>query len=108
MMVLSLPSSTSSVNETIQHVIDVLTPLVNSLNFTLSAFDNAPKRSNSHVTLSILNGISLEPAPITPTDSKAFELVAGTCKTVFGEKTIVAPTGMYGTSRSSQPFYELY
>jgi len=87
--------STSSANETLEHILSVLTPVIKSLNFSVSAFDDSPKSSPFHITLS-KSGKGFEPAPITSGDSESFELMAGTCKHVFGEDTIVTPTGMYG------------
>ncbi|WWD17284.1 hypothetical protein CI109_101724 [Kwoniella shandongensis] len=91
-------SFTSSVNETLEHVLNVLKPLVHSLNFTISAFDDSPRKSNSHISLISANTYHLEPSPITPSDSKSFALMAGTAKHVFGEKTIVSPSGMFANT----------
>lgn len=44
----------------------------------------------------------LEPAPITPGDSDAFAFIAGTIKTVFGEKTVIAPTGMFANTDTAR------
>ncbi|KAK8864420.1 hypothetical protein IAR55_001668 [Kwoniella newhampshirensis] len=99
-------SFTSSVNETLEHVAKVLTPLVHSLNFTLSAFDSAPRKSNSHITLETQGVYGLEPSPITPADSKSFQLIAGTSKHVFGEKTIVSPSGMFANT-DTKSFWNL-
>ena len=93
--------STSNVNETIQHVQKTLESYIHSLNFTLSSFDNSPKSSPYHVTLSVPGGgrgeRGLEPAPITSAEDPSFAFLAGTTKAVFGDDVIVAPTGMYGT-----------
>lgn len=92
--------STSNVNETIEHVQQTLESFIHSLNFTLSSFDNSPKSSPYHVTLSIPGGgrgeRGLEPAPITSAEDPSFAFLAGTTKAVFGDDVIVAPTGMYG------------
>lgn len=90
---------------------DLLIPLAKKLDFTISPFENRNKSSH-HITLSTPGEFSLEPAPITSADTKAFALMAGTAKHVFGEETIVAPSGMYGmypASRkcSSSPGIEL-
>lgn len=93
-----LINSTSSVNATIKHMNDILIPLAKKLDFTISSFD-APMHTNKsahHISLSVSGERSLEPAPITSGNTKAFELMAGTAKHIFGEKTIVAPSGMYG------------
>lgn len=85
---------TSSINETLQHIVDLVLPVAQSLNFTISPFDGSPKASDFHISLEA--PYSLEPAPITPSDSKSFELMAGTTKHVFGKETIVSPSGMFG------------
>lgn len=38
----------------------------------------------------------LEPAPVTPDNGPSFQLLAGTIKAVWGNDTLVTPTGMYG------------
>ena len=40
------------------------------------------------------NKEGLEPAPITPSEGPAFELLGGTIKKVFGEHVIVAPSAV--------------
>ena len=93
--------STSSIKATISHIESIISPLAESLNFTLSAFDESPRASNSHITLSTSAAHrGLEPAPITSGHTKSFELMAGTCKHVFGKDTIVTPTGMYGKAKA--------
>ena len=91
--------STSSVNATLDHVVSVLSPLARSLNFTFSAFGEGCNPSSFHITLSARSRLAIEPAPITASDTEAFELIAGTCKHVFGKNTIVSPSGMYGEYR---------
>ena len=93
-----LHHSTSSVDQTLSHLVSVLTPVAKSLNFTLSALDGSAKSSPSHITMYVTNTSPLEPAPITPAEDPSFALMAGTCKHIFGEDTIVAPTGMFGKS----------
>ncbi|WVQ72429.1 hypothetical protein IAR50_001981 [Cryptococcus sp. DSM 104548] len=89
---------TSTVNDTLQHYLDIIPPLAESLNFTISAFGQSPnkKRSGSHITLEAPGGF--ESAPITSAEGKSFELMAGTCKHVFGNDTIVAPSGMFANT----------
>ncbi|OWZ36180.1 vacuolar protein [Cryptococcus neoformans c8] len=87
---------TSSINETLQHIVDLIVPVAQSLNFTISPFDGSPKTSDFHISLEA--PYSLEPAPITPSDSKSFELMAGTTKHVFGKETIVSPSGMFANT----------
>ncbi|AFR92442.1 gly-X carboxypeptidase [Cryptococcus neoformans var. grubii H99] len=92
---------TSSINETLKHISQLIVPLAQSLNFTISAFEPSPKKaSNFHITLDAPSGF--ESAPITPSDSKSFELMAGTCKHVFGKDTIVSPSGMFANTDTKQ------
>lgn len=76
----------------------LLVPLAKKLNFTISPFHEPAHNRTSmrHITLSTPGEFALEPAPITPGDTKAFALMAGTAKHVFGGHTLVAPSGMYG------------
>ncbi|RSH87337.1 hypothetical protein EHS25_003246 [Saitozyma podzolica] len=89
---------TSSINETLEYVSDRLVPLAKKLNFTISPFTADAPKSPSHITLEVSRNVGLEPAPITPDDAKAFELMAGTAKHVFGKDTIVAPSGMFANT----------
>lgn len=95
-------TSTSNVDETLEHFQKTVEPLIRSLNYTLTGFDddNAKKTSPFHVTLSIPDGgrgwHGLEPAPITSPEDPSFAFLAGTTKAVFGGDVVVAPTGMYG------------
>ena len=54
-----------------------------------------PAVGNGVVKLQVVEGSDLEPAPITPSQGKAFELMSGTIKQVF-QGAIVAPSGMIG------------
>lgn len=99
----------SSVNETVEHVVAVLEPLVRSLNLTLELVghgdDGNPVNTTAssavvdvvRLTVGSPSEMGLEPAPLTPTRGKAFELVAGTTRHVFPE-AIVAPSAMIGPS----------
>ncbi|WVR07064.1 hypothetical protein IAU60_004103 [Kwoniella sp. DSM 27419] len=90
-------SFTSSINETLAHIVHTLMPLAKELGFALSAFDTVDNsNATSRITLTWAAGI--EPAPITPSSAKHFELMAGTAKHVFGEKTIVSPSGMFANT----------
>jgi hypothetical protein len=76
--------------------------LAKSLNFTLSFFGEEPEyKSPFHIELDT-GGFELEAAPITPSDSSSFRLIAGTNKAVFGDDTVNAPTGMFGEWKSSE------
>ena len=91
-----LTFSTSNVNATLEHYRKIVTPLAKSLNFTLSFFGEEPEhKSPFHIELDT-GGFELEAAPITPSDSSSFRLIAGTNKAVFGDDTVNAPTGMFG------------
>ncbi|KAK4685216.1 Gly-Xaa carboxypeptidase, partial [Tremellales sp. Uapishka_1] len=89
---------TSSVNATKEHVIAVLAPVASAFNFTFSAFDTSSAESVRHVSLFVQGESALEPAPITSSDTESFQLLAGTCKAVFGKDTIVSPTGMFANT----------
>ncbi|WRT66399.1 uncharacterized protein IL334_003355 [Kwoniella shivajii] len=102
-------SFTSSVNETLSHVSKILKPLAKKLGYTISAFESvsesgsesdstSQKKSSSHITLTVPNGWGLEPAPITSSESKSFALLGGTAKAVFGDNTIVSPSGMFANT----------
>ena len=93
-----LISSTSSLDETLNHLITTLSPLAHQLNYTISFFES-PSHHNStkHITVSHKSA-GFEPAPITSGDSESFKLLAGTGKAAFGKELVVAPTGMYGMS----------
>ncbi|KAK6910063.1 hypothetical protein I203_104092 [Kwoniella mangroviensis CBS 8507] len=95
-------SFTSSVNETLSHVAQVLRPLAKKLGYTISAFDEPHsshhENSTSHITLSVPGGLSLEPAPITSDRTKSFALLGGTAKAVFGNDTIASPSGMFANT----------
>ncbi|GAA5980377.1 hypothetical protein JCM5350_000964 [Sporobolomyces pararoseus] len=85
----------SSVNETTSRIASILSPVVESLNMTFSAFDekSIDSASNNHVKLSLRPGSQIEPAPLTPTHGSAWELMAGTARKTF-EDSIVAPSAM--------------
>jgi Gly-Xaa carboxypeptidase len=84
---------------------DLLIPLAKKLDFTISPFQASAEKSTRHITLGFFHDRALEPAPITSGDTKAFALMAGTAKHIFGEETIVAPSGMYGQSAVILPRY---
>jgi hypothetical protein len=96
-----LITSTSSLDETLNHLITTLSPLAHQLNYTISFFES-PSHHNStkHITVSHKSA-GFEPAPITSGDSESFKLLAGTGKAAFGKELVVAPTGMYGASSST-------
>lgn len=89
---------TSSVQETVDHVVGVLRPIIEKLNLTFEApGEQLSSKTVDVVRLTVGNPseMGLEPAPLTPTSGPAFELVAGTTRHVF-PKAIVAPSAMIG------------
>jgi Gly-Xaa carboxypeptidase len=93
------------VDETKVHIHNILAPLARKWGFSYKAFGHevypALLDGSHHITLDIQsNGkskpVGLEPAPITPSNNDAFDLMAGTIKGVFGNHTVVAPSGMFG------------
>jgi Gly-Xaa carboxypeptidase len=99
--------STSSVNDTKAHMHNIISPLARKWGCSYTAFNRTVHpdliQSDCHLSLEIeRNGKStaegLEPAPITPSSGDAFALMAGTIKGVFGQETVVAPSGMHGES----------
>lgn len=88
-------SSTSTVDETLNHIVTALAPLAHQLNYTVSFFDIPSHNSSKHITVS-KHSAGFNPAPITSGDSKSFELLAGTGKAAFGNELVVSPTGMFG------------
>ncbi|KAM0791887.1 hypothetical protein ACM66B_004142 [Microbotryomycetes sp. NB124-2] len=99
----------SSVNETLSHIKQVLSPVVKKeFNMTFSAFETPhiddgdlsktetggdQVFGQGKVTLVVVGDSALEPAPLTPAQGQAFELMSGTIKHVF-KGAIVAPSGM--------------
>jgi hypothetical protein len=85
----------SSVSSTLSHISSVLAPVVHSLNMTFDAYGSHPNATNGVVRLSVVKGSEIEPAPITPSEGEAWELMSGTVKHVF-EGAVVAPSAMIG------------
>ncbi|GAA5842024.1 hypothetical protein JCM5353_001097 [Sporobolomyces roseus] len=81
----------SSVNATLTHAAEVLAPVVSSFNLTLDAFGTNPEIQERVVRLTALDAV--EPAPISPTEGPAWELITGTGRQVF-DNAIVGPSGM--------------
>ncbi|GMK57290.1 hypothetical protein CspeluHIS016_0401240 [Cutaneotrichosporon spelunceum] len=99
-------SFVSSVNATLQHYVDLMVPLAGKYGFSSTIFGaDYGKKSSKHLTIEIVGNEhrhGLEPAPTTPGDSDAFAYIAGTVKTVFGAKTVVAPTGMFANTDTAR------
>ena len=93
--------SSSSVNATLSHDAHTLASLAKKLGFSFEAFGHTHgNKTERHITLSTKAESPLEPAPISPSDSKAFELMASTARHIFGAKIVTSPTGMYGACLS--------
>ncbi|KAK4688939.1 Gly-Xaa carboxypeptidase, partial [Tremellales sp. Uapishka_1] len=81
-----------SSTQVLDSLIKLLRPVVESMNMTFSALGSHPDLDTNVVKLDVFGRI-LEPAPITPDNGPAFELMAGTIKHLF-PGTVVAPSGM--------------
>lgn len=64
---------------------------------TFAPNGTVPEIDNHIIRLDIIAGSALEPAPLTPGEGAAFELMSGTIKHVF-EGAVVAPSAMIGES----------
>jgi Gly-Xaa carboxypeptidase len=78
--------------DTIDKLIGLLKPLAESFNMSFGAFDELPGVDNNIIRLNTF-GLKLEPAPVTPSEGPAWELMGGTIKHLFPE-TIVVPSAM--------------
>jgi Gly-Xaa carboxypeptidase len=87
----------SNVQETFAHVVSLIEPIASKLNLTLSTAGNSSltgsEKDVNTISVTLIDGSALEPAPRTPSEGPAFELVAGTTRAMF-EGAIVAPSGM--------------
>lgn len=80
-----------------KHTTDLLRPFAEEHGFELVAFEDAPLAASAkRIVLSVV-GDQVVTAPITPSGTPSWELMAGTSKHVFGEHVIASPTGMFGT-----------
>ncbi|KAJ9118393.1 hypothetical protein QFC24_006222 [Naganishia onofrii] len=108
---------TSSIDETTQHALNLLAPVVHELGFEFIAFNKTIRGAScphalalqskaaaegKRITLDIVRGAKgtpgLEPAPITPSDTESFELIGSTIKKVFGDDVVVAPSAMFANT----------
>jgi Gly-Xaa carboxypeptidase len=94
----------SSVQEVQNHLIELLMPLAKRLPATLIAFDKkvyAPSQSdnprNTTVSLSTTPD-TLDPAPVSPESSYAWDILSSTVKNVFGRDVVLAPSLMTGNT----------
>ncbi|KAK7686392.1 hypothetical protein QCA50_010616 [Cerrena zonata] len=97
----------SSLTETKEHDIHTLKTLAAKFNLSYSAFGEDITDSSSHaygkLTLSDAFHAGLQPAPITPLDAAAYQLVSGTIKATYdahrgGDEVIVSPGIMSGNT----------
>ena len=100
----------SSVKEVQSHLISLLNPFAQTLPARLIAFDqiiSTPNNNpqNTTVTLSTTPE-TLDPAPVSPVDSYAWDVLASTVKDVFGAEVILAPSLMTGNT-DTKYYWEL-
>lgn len=94
----------SSVNQVQDHLTQLLIPLAKHLSANLISFSHSiytPTKDtnprNTTITLSA-DADSLDPAPVSPEDTSPWKVLSNTVKSVFGEKTILAPSLMTGNT----------
>ena len=118
MLMLSTNSSVAALKE---HASAVLGPVATSLNMTLSAFADPDGASadvtgpaTGHVRLSDAWGTALEPAPVSPTDSEQWRILAGTIRAAWAptgggpsveEPDVVVVPSLLGGNTGSSLFY---
>ncbi|BGP42648.1 hypothetical protein JCM10449v2_006660 [Rhodotorula kratochvilovae] len=83
----------STVNDTLERISSILKPVVADLNLTFSAYGSHGDVDNNVVRLSMVGTSAIEPAPLTPTEGDAWDLMAGTTRHIW-EGAVVAPSGM--------------
>ena len=95
-----------------EHITDVLAPVAEAFDLTLTAFGTnvtAGSGAGGHLALSDAWGTALEPAPITPTDNDGpWGILAGTIQAAIhsskankGKRTVVTPTLAIGNTGAS-------
>jgi len=94
----------SSVKQVQDHLTTLLTPFAKSLSANLISFKNTiytpsaeSNPRNTTITLSNSDD-TLDPAPVSPEEGYAWEVLSNTVKSVFGEETILAPSLMTGNT----------
>lgn len=94
----------SSVNATLSRIASLLSPVVDSMDppMTFDAYGSHPHVNNSVVRLKLVPRSAIEPAPLTPSEGGAWELMSGSIKHVF-EGAVVAPSAMIGELGSLFP-----
>lgn len=83
-----------------KHLTKLAAQVANKYNLTLHAF-NDDEETPSSITLSSKGRHTLEPAPVTPTETDGvtpFTVLAGTTRALYGEKMIMAPALMTGNT----------
>ncbi|BGP73000.1 hypothetical protein NBRC10513v2_006404 [Rhodotorula toruloides] len=92
----------SSVNATLERLITVLRPTVESFNLTFDVLGSHADIDNNVVRFSVLPTTAHEPAPLTPTNDAAWGLMAGTTRHIW-EGAVVTPSGMIVGKEESLP-----
>lgn len=87
----------SSVNATLERLITVLRPTVDSFNLTFDVLGSHANIDNNVVRFNVLPTTAHEPAPLTPATGPAWKLMAGTTRHIW-EGAVVTPSGMIGAS----------
>ncbi|GAA5996034.1 Gly-Xaa carboxypeptidase [Rhodotorula paludigena] len=83
----------SSVNATLERINSVVEPVVKSLGLNFSSYGSHADIGNNVVRLSVIEGSGIEPAPLTPTEGPAWDLMAGTTRHIWKD-AVVTPSGM--------------
>ncbi|ORY77565.1 vacuole protein [Leucosporidium creatinivorum] len=83
----------SSVHSTLSRLSSILSPVVHSLNMTFDSYGSHANVSNNVVRLKMVKDSGIEPAPITPSEGKAWEFMSGSVRGVWRD-AVVAPSAM--------------
>ncbi|GAA5972509.1 hypothetical protein JCM11641_001876 [Rhodosporidiobolus odoratus] len=83
----------SSVNSTLTRISSILEPVVSSLNMSFSSYGSHLSVTNNVVRLAVIEKSEIEPAPITPAEGAAWDLMAGTMRFIW-PGAVAAPSGM--------------
>ncbi|WWC88913.1 uncharacterized protein L201_003828 [Kwoniella dendrophila CBS 6074] len=100
---LAFDTTTSEVQKLIAKAVR---PIAANYGYGFSSFEHEKDKNQSGRSLSLphiklaISDIEpiLESAPPTPSDSLAFALIGGTCKSMYGDDTVIAPTGMFANT----------
>jgi Gly-Xaa carboxypeptidase len=77
-----------------QHIASLAAKVATKHNLTLHAFNGTESPSS----ISLMHGVVLEPAPVTPTSSAAYSVLAGTTRALYGKEVLVSPGIMTGNT----------